>query len=394
MIVLALAIVVLFMVVPAMGNLAVANREQWGWLREWLLVVESLQSVMMNGFIFLYVAFVGGCFASFLNVVAWRVPQGRSILGSSRCPQCNHALAMSDNIPVWGWLKNDGHCRHCHSPIAFRYIAVEMLLGGIFLALFVAEIALGGINLPGGAMPGTRGIENVLFSPQWPLILAFVFHATLMAILFTITLVAAGFQRLPWSILLIGAALLLTIMIAAPAVVQVPWDSLRPFASGKLVLPVSMLAIVPQTLAGALVGWLLGNVTAALFQRRMRPRSQSCCDQTLVDLAVAQGGTLVVKDSEEEQTSQENEPPTASSQPASSQPAIASFVIVGLALGWQSAIIVFGWWCLLQIVSMWIPRSSRFYCGCYADHTAIILTAAVCHLLSWRGVWLLGDLLR
>jgi leader peptidase (prepilin peptidase)/N-methyltransferase len=52
---------------------------------------------------------------------------------ASHCPQCGHPLRWTDNIPVlsYAWLK--GRCRHCHGQIAWRYPAVELLTGAVFV---------------------------------------------------------------------------------------------------------------------------------------------------------------------------------------------------------------------------------------------------------------------
>lgn len=66
---------------------------------------------------------------SFLNVVAFRVPAGRSLWGRSHCPHCDHEIGPVDLLPVIGWLLLRGRCRHCSGPIAWRYPAVELATG-------------------------------------------------------------------------------------------------------------------------------------------------------------------------------------------------------------------------------------------------------------------------
>ena len=85
----------------------------------------------------LITAFIFGiCIGSFLNVCIFRLPAGKSIVHPpSSCPGCNAAIRFYDNIPVLSWFILRGQCRNCHTPIAFRYIMVE-LLGG-FMAVCV-----------------------------------------------------------------------------------------------------------------------------------------------------------------------------------------------------------------------------------------------------------------
>jgi leader peptidase (prepilin peptidase)/N-methyltransferase len=85
------------------------------------------------------VAFVPGlAVGSFLNVVAARVPSGRSIVHpGSACPSCGTALAWYDNIPLLSYLLLGGKCRHCQARISMRYPIVEattaLLIAGCFL---------------------------------------------------------------------------------------------------------------------------------------------------------------------------------------------------------------------------------------------------------------------
>lgn len=77
-------------------------------------------------------AFVfGTCIGSFLNVCIYRIPASMSIIhpGSS-CPHCNTKINFYDNIPIFSYLLLKGACRHCKTPISFRYPFVE-LLGGL-----------------------------------------------------------------------------------------------------------------------------------------------------------------------------------------------------------------------------------------------------------------------
>jgi leader peptidase (prepilin peptidase)/N-methyltransferase len=64
---------------------------------------------------------------SFLNVVASRLPLGRSVSRPrSACPHCEAPIRSRDNIPVVSYLLRRGRCRDCKSPIGWRYPAVEL----------------------------------------------------------------------------------------------------------------------------------------------------------------------------------------------------------------------------------------------------------------------------
>ena len=72
---------------------------------------------------------------SFLNVVIYRVPLGRSIVSpASACGSCGHAIRAYDNIPLVSWVLLRGRCRDCAAPISVRYPLVELAVG-VFFAL-------------------------------------------------------------------------------------------------------------------------------------------------------------------------------------------------------------------------------------------------------------------
>ena len=60
-----------------------------------------------------FVAVLGGCIGSFLNVVIYRLPLGLSVAEPrwSFCPRCARRIRAGDNLPVLGWLRLRGRCR-------------------------------------------------------------------------------------------------------------------------------------------------------------------------------------------------------------------------------------------------------------------------------------------
>jgi len=94
-------------------------------------------------------AVAGLLIGSFLNVVAYRLPRGESLLRPrSRCPECGTAIAPYDNVPVVSWLLLRGRCRHCGAPISARYPLVEAATAILYALVLLAkddalEVALG-----------------------------------------------------------------------------------------------------------------------------------------------------------------------------------------------------------------------------------------------------------
>jgi leader peptidase (prepilin peptidase)/N-methyltransferase len=81
---------------------------------------------------------------SFLNVVAHRVPERRSLVRPrSSCGSCGAEIAARDNVPVLSYLLLRGRCRHCGARISALYPLVEALTA----ALAVACVAAFGVTL-------------------------------------------------------------------------------------------------------------------------------------------------------------------------------------------------------------------------------------------------------
>lgn len=119
-----------------------------------------------------WIAFLGLCVGSFVNVVIARLPDPkkgspdfadfeakvdalpepegwwqrwllslrlsgwaykRLMWPRSRCPKCGHQLAWYENIPVVSWVALRGKCRSCKNPISPRYVFVELVTGTLFV---------------------------------------------------------------------------------------------------------------------------------------------------------------------------------------------------------------------------------------------------------------------
>lgn len=79
-------------------------------------------SLIVSAFVF------GAIIGSFLNVVIYRLPLGRSIIRPrSSCPACKAPVARYDNIPIVSYVLLRGKCRRCQARIAARYPLVELV---------------------------------------------------------------------------------------------------------------------------------------------------------------------------------------------------------------------------------------------------------------------------
>jgi leader peptidase (prepilin peptidase) / N-methyltransferase len=86
-------------------------------------------------------AAVGGLLlGSFLNVVAWRLPRGESLVSpGSHCPGCDTAIRPYDNVPVLSWLALRGRCRDCRTRISTRYPLVELATALLYVGVVIGR---------------------------------------------------------------------------------------------------------------------------------------------------------------------------------------------------------------------------------------------------------------
>ncbi len=76
----------------------------------------------------------GACIFSFLNVVVYRLPRGRSVVyGRSFCPGCGKTLTSKELIPCVSYLIQKGKCRACGMKIKKRYVLMEFAGGFAFV---------------------------------------------------------------------------------------------------------------------------------------------------------------------------------------------------------------------------------------------------------------------
>jgi len=98
----------------------------------------EVTGIQMETLHLIYALIIGMTIGSFLNVVAWRVPRGESIIRpGSRCTSCGSAIKWYDNIPALSWFILRGRCRNCGASFSIRYALVELLTGLLFAGVFL-----------------------------------------------------------------------------------------------------------------------------------------------------------------------------------------------------------------------------------------------------------------
>ncbi len=79
----------------------------------------------------------GSMVGSFLNVVADRLPQGKSIIWPmSHCTGCRRPISARDNIPIVSYIWLRGRCRNCNASIPQRVLWVEISTAILFAFVY------------------------------------------------------------------------------------------------------------------------------------------------------------------------------------------------------------------------------------------------------------------
>lgn len=165
---------------------------------------------------------VGSSIGSFLNVVAYRLPLGRSLNGHSACPFCTTQIAASDNIPVFAWIRLRGRCRTCRLPISIQYPLVELAVGLVFLAMYFLEFGVAGSNLPGTG-PRPEGIGLVWMSVSQALVSRVLLALYLLSGLIAAALMVVRGSRVPIALTCWVAIVLVVTPLVLPESIVVPW---------------------------------------------------------------------------------------------------------------------------------------------------------------------------
>ncbi|QDU34059.1 Type 4 prepilin-like proteins leader peptide-processing enzyme [Poriferisphaera corsica] len=151
----------------------------------------------------------GANIGSFLNVVAYRLPEGKSIVSPpSACPNCNHQLAWYDNVPILGWLWLRGKCRYCKTPISIQYPVIEFITGFLWALLYYTYYMT---DLRPGF--GFLGLDAT-----WPI---FLTHIIMISALIAATIIDSKLYiiplQIPYFVLIIALiALPLSVALDAP----------------------------------------------------------------------------------------------------------------------------------------------------------------------------------
>lgn len=312
--------------------------------------------------------FFGACIGSFFNVVASRLPKGRSIVfGGSKCPFCNTNLSIVDNMPFFGWIGLRGRCRTCRLPISPRYLIVEIIVGLVFMTLAIVELISSGANLPHRVIFHGGGLVSTVFFPQWDLIGASLTHAMLFAVLIMLTASHMEGLKFPRTSLFIIWLMFAAAVVTSPVLNCIRWTA--PFS--KLTLP-PLIDRSVSILFGALVGSIVSFASAKLILNSM-------------------GSPNLASTDEPSELDRERSDRDAVLAANFSYYWVAMQVLIGMVTGWQTVISIGLFATLLAavvlssvrektlnwIASEWVIQRQVVALSC-------LISAALIHQFVWR----------
>lgn len=276
-----LALLVHIFVIPLVrAQLGLATKPSGlaGFAPDW---AEQYRARAVEALTALWFFSLGATIGSFLNVVAYRLPQRLTLVWQpSRCPWCLVPIKFRDNIPVFGWLILRGRCRCCHLPISPRYPIVELIVAVIFVSLYRIELISGGANLPVRPPNRFHGVIWTIYSLEWDLIRLYAYHTFLLSVLMTCALIRVDKNRMPSRLFIFALLVGLLGPSVWPDLYLVKWAFSRPAWIPEL----PYVAGIATGLIGLAAGLLVGVAMAVVA------RAAECGSQpTLRELAMTLG---------------------------------------------------------------------------------------------------------
>src|SRR5712672_4291179 len=112
------------------------------------MTLDELKSLAPGWFLPVAAVAFGLLWGSFLNVVIYRLPKEMSVVRpASHCPGCGKPIAGYDNIPVFSYVILRGRARCCGIRMSPRYPLVELIGGGLSLAILELVV----LKMPGSS---------------------------------------------------------------------------------------------------------------------------------------------------------------------------------------------------------------------------------------------------
>jgi leader peptidase (prepilin peptidase)/N-methyltransferase len=187
---------------------------------------------------------LGTIMGSFYNVVAYRLPNGMSLIKpASHCTNCNHKLGAMELIPIVSYIIQLGKCKNCGQKIAIFYPIFEFLTGVLF------------------------AISYLVFGLTGELIVALTFSSTLLIVV----LADIKYMIIPDELLIFsGIMLIIERLMMGSEILNILLDAIIPFVFLILVKILGDFLFKKESLGGGdiklmtIIGLTLGWQTCII----------------------------------------------------------------------------------------------------------------------------------
>jgi hypothetical protein len=239
-----------------------------------------------------------------------------------------------------------------------RYLLVEIVLGAIFLVAATVGLATGGATFPIRAVNPVVGFDRMLIEPAWDLIAIVAWHLTLICFLFLFAITQLDYPRIPNSLFWVGIVFGILLPLLCPCVQLINWT-----------FPISD-------------AWPVARFSVDQFMYLVLGATAGSVGGTAIGAADKSG--LLGND---EQDSRKQPARQEGAQRSWSVNALFGMALVGVYLGWQSALLVAAYAFLIQraistLQHVWPTQFIQLV----SNANTWLLAATLVHLMTWR--WL------
>ena len=242
------------------------------------------------------VLLLGLTFGSFVNALEWRLRAGKSLFDRSACRFCERKLQWHQNIPLVSFVLLQGKCAYCRKKISWQYPVVELLVGGIWLAIWLARG--GAADLTGWLIISRDWVAS------WVFIFIFIYDLKYQEVVDSITLGGAtvvGFLSIASGVHT-GLSILYGVLLAGGFfLLQFIMSRGRWIGGGDIRIGILIGATLgwPQTLVALMIAYIIGAAVSLGFilakKKKLTDRTPFGTYLTISTLTVLWWGEEIVQ---------------------------------------------------------------------------------------------------